>query len=94
MSMKNSSETIGNRTRNLRLRKVRGGAVPRPTAPPRISLNRMTFFNSTPETFATIIFTFILYILKIIKKFFLPTDAQLDSLKNKFKFELKLTLTL
>jgi hypothetical protein len=30
--------------------------------------------------------------LIIIKVFFSPTDAQLDSLKNNFKFALKLTL--
>jgi hypothetical protein len=29
---------------------------------------------------------------QIIKVFFSPTDAQLDSLKNKFKFALKFTL--
>jgi len=36
-------------------------------------------------------FTYIPCILVIIKVF-PPTDAQLDSLKNKFKFALKLTL--
>jgi hypothetical protein len=28
----------------------------------------------------------------MLSKFFSPTDAQLDSLKNKYKFALKLTL--
>jgi len=32
MSMKNSSDTIGNRTRDL----PAGSAVPQPTAPPRV----------------------------------------------------------
>ena len=36
-------------------------------------------------------FTYIPCILIIIKVFFSPTDAQLDNLKNNFKFALKLT---
>jgi cobalamin biosynthesis protein CobD/CbiB len=38
------------------------------------------------------IFTYLPCKLIIIKVFFSPTDAQLDSLKNNFKFALKLTL--
>jgi hypothetical protein len=38
MSTKNSSDTIGNRTRNL----LACSAVPQPTAPPRTPLNTIT----------------------------------------------------
>jgi hypothetical protein len=42
MSMKNSNNTIGNRTRNL----PDGSAVPQPTAPPRApSIKRKPFKN-------------------------------------------------
>jgi len=43
MSMKNSSDTIGNRTRDL----PACSAVPQPAAPPRVSLNN-------PQTFSPI----------------------------------------
>ena len=41
MSMKNSSDTIGNRTRDLRT----CSAVPQPTAPPRTPVQRMVLWH-------------------------------------------------
>ena len=49
----------------------------------------VTFSNKKP--IIVISYTYIPCILTIIEFFFSPTDAQYDSLKNNFKFPLKLT---
>jgi len=57
-----------------------------------ITISSRATVRVSQQTFLSLFFTYILPCILIIIKDFSPNDAQLDSLKNNFKFALQLTL--